>query len=428
MQSKIKKVIAREILDSRGNPTVEVDLWTTEGSFGQASVPSGASTGSYEAIELRDNDLKRYQGRGVMKAVDNVNKIIASRIKNKSFDQATLDKFLVDLDNTENKSRLGANAILGVSMAFAKAVAIENNLPLYRYFSKISKTKRILLPVPLMNIINGGMHASGSTDVQEFMIVPFGAKSFSEALRWGAEVFHALKKILVEKNLATTVGDEGGFAPKLTGNEDALQLVMEAIKKAGYVPGKDIGMALDVAATGFYQNGLYILKIEGKTLTAHEMINQYEEWCNRYPIVSIEDGLAEDDWEGYVEFNRRLGKKIQIVGDDLFVTNVTRLEKGIAENVANSILIKLNQIGTISETLDVIKLANKAGYTSIVSHRSGETEDSTIADLAVGLATRQIKAGSPSRSDRVAKYNQLLRIEEQLGKKAIFTGRIAFKK
>ncbi len=450
---KIKNILGREILDSRGNPTIEVDVWlkgtSSVDAFGRAAVPSGASTGSHEAVELRDGDKKRYSGKGVSKAVNNVNKIISAKIKGKSFDQASLDKFLIELDGTPNKGKLGANAILGVSLAFARASAAAQKMPVYKYFNKISKTKGMVLPVPLMNIMNGGAHAAGSTDIQEFMIVPVGAKKFSEALRWGAEVFHALKKILSEKGMATTVGDEGGFAPKLGNNEAALELVMEAIQKAGYAPGKDICIALDVAATEFYkaptsheasagQRGSYHLEIEGKTLSSKELIDMYEAWVAKYPIISIEDGLAEDDWEGYAEFTKRLGnppshkatagqRKIQIVGDDLFVTNISRLERGIKENISNSILIKLNQIGTVSETIAAVKMAEKAKYTSIISHRSGETEDSTIADFAVGLATGQIKTGSLSRSDRMAKYNQLLRIEESLGKNAVYPGKKAFK-
>lgn len=432
MQHKIKKVWAREILDSRGNPTVEVDIILNNGSTGRAAVPSGASTGSHEAVELRDGS-KRYMGKGVEKAVNNVNKIIATKLKGKNFDQKSLDDFLIKLDGTKNKGKLGANAILGVSMAFARAAATKENISLYKYFNKISKTKGLpaqagfSLPVPLMNILNGGAHAKGSTDIQEFMIVPHGAKSFKEGLRWGAEVFHTLKKILGEKGLSTTVGDEGGFAPKLGNNEAALELVVEAIQKAGYKPGKDISIALDVAATELYESGKYNLKIEGKSLTSTEMISMYESWTKKYPIISIEDGLSEDDWAGYAEMTKKLGNKIQIVGDDLFVTNIERLKKGTEEKAANSILIKLNQIGTVSETIEAVNMAKKAGFTSIISHRSGETEDSTIADFVVGLSTGQIKTGSLCRSDRTAKYNQLLRIEEELGKKAVYLGKKAFK-
>jgi enolase len=432
---KIKKVWGREILDSRGNPTVEVDLILNDSSIGRAAVPSGASTGSHEAVELRDGDKKRYNGKGVLKAVNNINKIIAPKLKGKGFDQNTLDQFLIKLDGTANKGKLGANAILGVSMAFAKAVALAQKMPTYKYLNKISlsrtkagKTKeKMVLPTPMMNILNGGAHAEGSTDIQEFMIVPIGAKKFSEGLRWGAEIFHTLKKILSQRGLATTVGDEGGFAPKLGSNEAALELVMEAIKAAGYTPSKDIAIALDVAATEFYKDGMYHLTIEGKTLSANELIQMYEAWVKKYPIISIEDGLAEDDWEGYQIFTKTLGKQIQIVGDDLFVTNINRLKQGIDQKVGNSILIKLNQIGTVSETIEAVQMAKKAGYTSIISHRSGETEDATIAHVAVGLATGQIKTGSLSRTDRLAKYNELLRIEEELGPKAIYLGKKAFK-
>jgi enolase len=446
---KIKKVLGREILDSRGNPTVEVDLWLSgEGcecdckdcgcsdGFGRASVPSGASTGSHEAVELRDGDKKKYGGKGVLKAVENVNKKIFSKLKGKSFDQQSLDKFLIELDGTKNKGNLGANAILGVSIAFAKAAAQVENIPLYKYFRKISSTAQVgksgssLLPLPLMNILNGGQHAKGSTDVQEFMIAPVGAKNFKEALRYGSEVFHALKKILSEKGLSTTVGDEGGFAPKLGSNEAALELIMEAIVGAGYKPGKDIALAIDVAATELYKDGKYDLAIENKILTSDEMIDLYESWIKKYPIISIEDGLAEDDWIGYEKMTKRLGnpatssgRAIQIMGDDLFVTNIERLKEGIKRGVCNSILIKLNQIGTVSETIETIKMANQAGYACIVSHRSGETEDSTIADFTVGLCTGQIKTGSICRSERIAKYNELLRIEEELGSKAVYAGK-----
>ena len=426
--TKISKIIAREILDSRGNPTVEVDLTLSDGSFGRASVPSGASTGSHEAVELRDNDKKRYLGKGVLKAVSNINNLIFKSLKGKVFDQTSLDQKLISIDGTKNKSKLGANAILAVSMAFAKASSVSLKIPLYKYFNKISKTKeKMSLPVPLMNILNGGAHASGSTDIQEFMIVPAGAKSFKEALRWGAEIFHNLKKILNEKGMSTTVGDEGGFAPKLGSNESALQLVMEAIEKSGYKAGKDIFIALDVAATELYENGKYNLKIENKILSSDEMISLYESWISKYPIISIEDGLAEDDWQGYSKFTEKLGKKIQIVGDDLFVTNIERLKKGIDEKMANSILVKLNQIGTVSETIDAVNMAKKANFTAIISHRSGETEDFTISDLVSGLSTGQIKTGSLCRSDRTAKYNELLRIEEAFAKNAVYLGKKAFK-
>ncbi len=425
--SKIKSVRAREILDSRGNPTVEVDVILKDGSLGRAAVPSGASTGSHEAVELRDGG-KRYGGKGVEKAVKNVNTTISKALSGKDFDQRSLDEKMIALDGTTNKGKLGANAILGVSMAFSKAVAVSTKTPLYKYFNKIAKTKNLIqLPVPMMNIFNGGKHAEKSTDFQEFMIMPIGAKSFKEALRYGTEVFHALKKILHDKGFSTTVGDEGGFAPSLSSNEEAIKIILEAIEKAGYIAGKDISLALDVAATELYKDGKYHLASENRTLTSEEMINFYAEWCEKYPIVSIEDGLAEDDWSGYELLTKKLGKKVQIVGDDLFVTNIDRLKMGIEKNVGNSILIKLNQIGTVSETIDAINLAKKAGYTSIISHRSGETEDVTIADFVVGTGTGQIKTGSLSRTDRVAKYNQLLRLEEELGKKAIYGGKKVFK-
>ena len=424
---KIAKVIAREIIDSRGNPTVEVDIMLKDGSFGRASVPSGASTGSHEAVELRDND-KRYGGKGVLKAVKNVNVIISKEILNKEWDQRSIDNKLIEIDGTINKGSLGANAILGVSMAFSKAMANSQKISLYKYFAKISKTKNtIQLPVPMMNILNGGKHAENSTDFQEFMIMPIGAKSFKEALRYGAEIFHSLKKILHSRGLATTVGDEGGFAPALASNEEAIKIILEAIEKAGYKAGKDIGIALDVAATELYKDGKYHLSRDNKTLNSEEMVNFYIDLCSKYPIVSIEDGLAEDDWLGYKLMTEKLGKKIQIVGDDLFVTNIDRLKMGIEKNVANSILIKLNQIGTVSETIDSINMAKRAGYTSIISHRSGETEDTTIADFVVGTGTGQIKTGSLSRTDRVAKYNQLLRIEEELKDEVIFRGNKVFK-
>ncbi|HAE36645.1 MAG: Enolase [Candidatus Nomurabacteria bacterium GW2011_GWF2_35_66] len=424
---KITKIIGREILDSRGNPTVEVDVILSDGSMGRAGVPSGASTGSYEAVELRDGDKKRYGGKGVLKAVENVNTLIPKKLKGKAWNQLTLDKMMIELDDTENKGHLGANAILGVSIAFAKAMAMSEKKPLWKYFKDISKTKEVRLPLPMMNILNGGSHADNSTDLQEFMIMPTGAKSFSQALQWGTEVFHELKIILKEKKLSTLVGDEGGYAPSLPTNEAAIEIIIEAIKKAGYNPGKDISIAIDAAASEFYKDGKYVLAREGKTLTSEEMISFYENWVAKYPIVSIEDGLAEDDWQGWSLMTKKLGKKIQIVGDDLFVTNIKRLERGIKEKAGNSILIKLNQIGTVSETIDAIAMAKKAGFTAVVSHRSGETEDSTIADFVVGLGTGQIKTGSLCRSERVAKYNQLLRIEESLGTKAVFLGKKSLK-
>ncbi len=423
---KIKKILGREILDSRGNPTVEVDLWLSDGSFGRAAVPSGASTGSHEALEMRDGDKKRYLGKGVQEAVANVSGALAKALQGKSFEQRSLDAAMISLDGTPSKSKLGANAILGVSLAFAKAAAASKKVPLYRYVNSIHRPKAaMVLPVPMMNIVNGGAHAEDSTDIQEFMVVPHGAKTFAEALRCGAEIFHALKKILSGKGLATTVGDEGGFAPKIPSNEAALALVVEAISAAGYKPGKDVSIALDVAATEFHKDGAYTLAREGRTLSSAEMVAWYQELCAKYPIVSIEDGLAEDDWEGYAALTRALGKKVQIVGDDLFVTNPDRLAQGIEQGVGNSILVKVNQIGTLSQTLEAVSMAQKAGYTAVISHRSGETEDATIADIAVGTGAGQIKTGSLCRSDRTAKYNQLLRIEGELGKKAVYPGRKA---
>lgn len=425
--SKIEKVFAREILDSRGNPTVEVDVTLQAGEFGRASVPSGASTGKYEAVELRDG-RERYSGKGVTGAVKNVNFEISKALVGNDYDQESLDETMIALDGTDNKGRLGANAILGVSLAFARASAQEAKIPLYRYFAGIGKTGRpMCLPVPMMNILNGGKHAENSTDFQEFMIMPVGAKNFSEALRCGAEIFHNLKKILSDKGLDTSVGDEGGFAPELEDNEAALRLIIQSVEKAGYELEKDVVIAIDAAASEIYEDGKYNLKTENKKLDSGQIIDFYSHWIEKYPIVSIEDGLAEDDWDGYIQMTQQLGKKIQIVGDDLFVTNVARLKDGIEKGIANSILIKLNQIGTVTETIRAIKMANEAGYTSIVSHRSGETEDSTIADFVVGLGTGQIKSGSLSRSERICKYNQLLRIEEQLGESAIYLGRKALK-
>ncbi len=424
---KITKVWSREILDSRGNPTVEVEVTLSDGSFGRAGVPSGASTGSHEAVELRDGDKKRYGGKGVLNAVENVNIEIAKKIKGKVWNQKSLDLAMIELDGTENKGKLGANAILGVSIAFAKAKAVSENKPLWKYFKDISKTKDVYIPVPMMNILNGGSHAENSTDIQEFMIMPIGAKSFKQALQWGSEVFHELKKILKSKKLNISVGDEGGYAPSLPTNESAIEIILEAIKTAGYTPGKDISIAIDAAASEIYKDGKYYLNTEKRVLTSEEMVSFYEKWVNKYPIVSIEDGLAEDDWSAWSLMTKKLGKKIQIVGDDLFVTNIKRLSTGIEKKSANSILIKLNQIGTITETIEAIQMAKSAGYTSVVSHRSGETEDTTIADFVVGLGTGQIKTGSLCRSERVAKYNQLLRIEESLGSKAIFLGKKAFK-
>ncbi len=423
----IKEIKGREILDSRGNPTVEVDLWLSDGAFGRAAVPSGASTGSHEAVELRDGDAKRYGGKGVLKAVANVNEALKKALIGKEFDQRALDTAMIALDGTENKGKLGANAILGVSMAFARAMAESQKQPLYEYFKDISKTSAMYIPVPMMNILNGGKHAEKSTDLQEFMIMPIGAPTFKEALRYGAEVFHTLKKILAARGLSTSVGDEGGYAPSLPSNEAAIQIILEAIEKAGYKAGTDIALAIDAAASEIYKDGKYTLASENRTLTSAEMVDFYASWVEKYPIVSIEDGLAEDDWSGWQLMTEKLGKKIQIVGDDLFVTNIKRLQKGITEKAGNSILIKLNQIGTVSETIDAITMAREAKFTSVVSHRSGETEDSTIADFVVGLGTGQIKTGSLCRSERVAKYNELLRIEEALGDKAIFLGKKTFK-
>lgn len=425
--AKISELKAREILDSRGNPTVEVDIKLEDGSFGRAAVPSGASTGSYEAVELRDGE-KRYGKKGVEKAVNNVNSEIKNAIIGKEFDQKSIDQSMIDLDGTQNKGRLGANAILGVSLAFSHAAAKNKGMKLYEYFAEISSNENPnKLPVPMMNILNGGKHAENSTDLQEFMIMPVGAPNFKEALRYGAETFHALKKILGERGLNTSVGDEGGFAPSLPSNEAALEVIVDAIKEAGYEVGKDIAIAIDGAATELYENGKYELKTEGKSLTSGEMVDFYADWLEKYPIISIEDGLAEDDWEGYELFTQKLGDKVQIVGDDLFVTNIKRLREGIDRKVTNSILIKLNQIGTVSETIDAIKMAHDAGFTAVISHRSGETEDTTIADFVVGLGTGQIKTGSLCRSERVCKYNQLLRIEEELGDKAVYLGRDTFK-
>ncbi|MEJ5365463.1 MAG: phosphopyruvate hydratase [Desulfosoma sp.] len=419
--SQIISVRAREILDSRGNPTVETEIVLESGAMGRAAVPSGASTGSREALELRDGDPKRYLGKGVLNAVRNVNEEIGPKILGMDAqDQVELDRFMIALDGTENKSRLGANAILSVSMAVAKAAAEECELPLYRYLGGVSAR---LLPVPMMNVLNGGAHADNNLDIQEFMIVPAGAPTFRGALRMGAEVFQHLKKVLKSRGYNTAVGDEGGFAPNLQSNEEALELIMEAIQAAGYAPGDDVFIALDPAASEFYENGRYVLKAERKPeKSPEELIDLYESWVDRYPILSIEDGMAEGDWEGWKVITRRLGNRIQIVGDDVFVTNTKILARGIDEGVANAILIKLNQIGTVTETFDAIAMAYRAGYRAVISHRSGETEDTTIADLAVAASTGQIKTGSLSRTDRIAKYNQLLRIQEDLGDAARYAG------
>jgi enolase len=422
--SAIVDVIAREILDSRGNPTVEADVLLESGVMGRAAVPSGASTGTKEAVELRDGDKQRYLGKGVLKAVEYVNTEIAEAIIGlDASEQAFIDQTMIELDGTENKARLGANAILAVSIAVAKAAAEESGLPLYRYFGGAG---RMEMPVPMMNVINGGAHATGGGDMQEFMIVPVGAQSFREALRCGAEVFHALKDVLHHKGFATTVGDEGGFAPALGSNEGALKVIVEAIEAAGYIPGADVAIAMDPASSEFYKDGMYHLKADGLVLNSAQMVDMYATWVDKYPIVSIEDGMSEHDWDGWKLLTQRLGKKIQLVGDDLFVTNTKILREGIKLGVANSILIKVNQIGTLTETFAAIEMAKRAGYTAVMSHRSGETEDSTIADLAVGTNVMQIKTGSLSRSDRMAKYNQLLRIEEDMGSSASYPGREAY--
>jgi enolase len=422
--SAIVDVIAREILDSRGNPTIEADVILDSGVLGRAAVPSGASTGSKEAIELRDGDSARYLGKGVTKAVENVNTEICEAILGlDATEQSLIDRTLIELDGTDNKGRLGANAILAVSCAVAKAGAEESSLPLYRYLGGAGEMQ---LPVPQMNVINGGAHANNKIDLQEFMIIPLGAPTFGEALRYGAEVFHRLKKLIDERGMPTTVGDEGGFAPDLPSNESALQLLVEAIDKAGYTPGTDIALGLDCAASEFYKDGRYRLDAENRVLTSEQFADMLASWVDKYPIISIEDAMSENDWDGWIHLTEGLGKKVQLVGDDVFVTNTKILKQGIARRVANSILVKINQIGTLSETFAAITMANRAGYTAVVSHRSGETEDSMIADIAVGTNAGQIKTGSLSRSDRVAKYNQLLRIEEDLGDAARYAGRAAF--
>ncbi len=426
MTAKIANIHAREIIDSRGNPTVEADVTLESGHMGRAAVPSGASTGSREAIELRDDDKFRYLGKGVLKAVANINGEIRDALLGKdASDQAAIDQLMIELDGTENKDRLGANALLAVSMAAAKAAASAAGVSLYRYLGGENATT---LPVPMMNIINGGSHADNSVDLQEFMIQPVGATNISEAIRCGAEIFHALKKVLGDRGLNTAVGDEGGFAPDLPSNEAAIEVIIEAIEAAGYTPGKDVFIAIDAAASEFYKNGKYELTSEGKSLTAAEFVDVLASWVDKYPILSIEDGLDESDWEGWAILTEKLGDKIQLVGDDLFVTNTKILKRGIDNNIANSILIKVNQIGTLTETFAAIDMAKAAGYTSVMSHRSGETEDATIADLAVATGTGQIKTGSLSRSDRIAKYNQLLRIAEELGDKATYPGMTAFKR
>jgi enolase len=421
--SYIAKVVGRQILDSRGNPTVEVDVITTNGVVGRAAVPSGASTGIHEAVELRDGDKNIYLGKGVLNAVSNVNSLINDALQGMDvFDQKAIDTLMLRLDGTDNKSKLGANAILGTSLAVARAAAQESGLSLYRYIGGIGA---VTMPVPMMNILNGGSHADNLIDIQEFMVMPFGASSFSEGLRWGTEVFHHLKNVLKSKGLSTNVGDEGGFAPNLGSNEEAIQVVMEAIEKAGFIPGEDIYIALDAASSEFYngEKNRYVFHSTGDEMTSSEMVGFWKDWSKKYPIVSIEDGLAEDDWSGWKLATEEIGDKVQLVGDDLFVTNTKRLQRGIEEGIANSILVKVNQIGSLTETIEAVQLATRNSYSSVMSHRSGETEDSTIADLAVALNTGQIKTGSASRSDRMAKYNQLLRIEEELGDAAVYPGK-----
>jgi enolase len=422
--ASIEDILAREVLDSRGNPTVEVEVVLDDGSSGRASVPSGASTGAHEAVELRDEDPERYGGKGVLRAVENANSIIAEELWGwDALDQVQVDRYMIELDGTPNKGQLGANAILGVSLAVAKAAAESVGLPLYRYIGGVSART---LPVPMMNILNGGKHADNGPDLQEFMAMPVGAPSFAEALRWGSETYQALKKVLKKRGYNVGIGDEGGFAPSLKSNEEAIEVILEAIHQAGYTPGEDIFIALDPASTELFHDGNYDLKKEGRVLSGEQMIDFYEDWVNKYPIISIEDGLAEDDWENWVQLRARLGDRVQLVGDDLLVTNVERLRLGIERRAANSILIKLNQIGTLTETLDAIEMAKRAGWTAVVSHRSGETEDATIADLVVAVNAGQIKTGAPARSDRVAKFNQLLRIEEELGDTAVYAGMSAF--
>ena len=420
----ITDVFAREIMDSRGNPTVEVDVILDDGTMGRAAVPSGASTGMFEAVELRDGEKNRYMGKGVLKAVENVNEIIAPELVGlEANDQVGIDEVMLELDGTPNKANLGANAILAVSMAVAKAAATYAGLSLSQYLGGFSARQ---LPVPMMNILNGGAHADNNVDIQEFMVMPVGAQSFAEALRMGAEIYHNLKKVLQERKLATAVGDEGGFAPNLASNEEALKVIMDAIKKAGYVPGEQVLLALDVASSEMFKDGKYHMEGEGLVKTPAEMVEYYADLVGKYPIISIEDGMAEEDWDGWKMLTEKLGKKVQLVGDDLFVTNVERLERGIIKGVGNSILVKVNQIGTLTETFAAIEMAKRAGYTAVISHRSGETEDATIADIAVAVNAGQIKTGAPARTDRVAKYNQLLRIEEELGDNAQYIGKKVF--
>ncbi len=421
--SYIERIVGRQILDSRGNPTVEVDVYTTNGIMGRAAVPSGASTGIHEAVELRDGNKDYYLGKGVLKAVQNVNEIIDDELAGMDiFDQKAIDSALINLDNTENKSNLGANAILGTSLAVAKAAAQEAGLSLFKYVGGVGAN---IMPVPMMNILNGGSHADNLIDIQEFMVMPFGAPSFSEGLRWGTEIFHNLKSVLKAKGLSTNVGDEGGFAPNIGSNQEAIEVVLQAIEKAGFKPGHDVWVALDAASSEFYNadKGLYIFESTGDQMNSEQMVDFWADWCKKYPIISIEDGLAEDDWSGWKLATDKLGKSVQLVGDDLFVTNTKRLSQGIEKGIANSILVKVNQIGSLSETIEAVQMATRNSYTSVMSHRSGETEDYTIADLAVALNCGQIKTGSASRSDRMAKYNQLLRIEQELGENAYYPGK-----
>lgn len=424
MLTMIEDILGREILDSRGNPTVEVEVWLAGGAVGRAAVPSGASTGAHEAVELRDGDDKRYGGKGTLKAVDHVNELLAEELMGfDALEQETIDLALRELDGTPNKSKLGANALLGVSLATAKAAAEAVELPLYRY---LGGTSARVLPVPMLNILNGGKHAAGSTDFQEFMVMPTGAATFAEGLRWGAEIYHALKKVLHDGGYSTNTGDEGGFAPALGGNVKAIEVILQAIEKAGYEAGEEVHIALDPAVTELYEDGKYVLEIEGRTLESEELVELWVDWCNRFPIVSIEDGMAEDDWDGWIALQSKVGDRVQLVGDDLLVTNTDRIREAIDRKACNSLLCKVNQIGTLSESIAAIEMTHRAGWSAVASHRSGETEDTTIADLAVAFNTGQIKTGAPARSDRVAKYNQLLRIEEELGEQSVYPGMNAF--
>ncbi|MEM6706975.1 MAG: phosphopyruvate hydratase [Acidobacteriota bacterium] len=424
MLTMIEDILGREILDSRGNPTVEVEVWLAGGAVGRAAVPSGASTGAHEAVELRDGDAKRYGGKGTLKAVDHVNELLAEELMGfDALEQETVDLALRELDGTPNKGKLGANALLGVSLATAKAAAEAVELPLYRY---LGGTSARVLPVPMLNILNGGKHAAGSTDFQEFMVMPTGAATFAEGLRWGAEIYHALKKVLHDGGYSTNTGDEGGFAPALGGNVKAIEVILQAIEKAGYKAGEEVHIALDPAVSELYEDGRYVLEIEGRTLESEELVELWVDWCNRFPIVSIEDGMAEDDWDGWIALQSKVGDRVQLVGDDLLVTNTDRIREAIDRKACNSLLCKVNQIGTLSESIAAIEMTHRAGWSAVASHRSGETEDTTIADLAVAFNTGQIKTGAPARSDRVAKYNQLLRIEEELGEQSVYPGMNAF--